>query len=114
MYYIFSPSYASPTPFIKFKIYTRTCFNVNVNFRLTEIEKREREHKKQLLQLAKDHEKARELERIQRYRMPLQDGKIEPEQDIAENEPPQSEQSKWESDQMSSAVFKFGAKDKKG
>ncbi|XP_051163897.1 probable pre-mRNA-splicing factor ATP-dependent RNA helicase mog-4 [Leptopilina boulardi] len=80
---------------------------------LTEAEKRDRAHKKQVLQLAKEHEKARELERIQRYRMPLQDGKIEPEQDITENEPPQSEQSKWESDQMSSAVFKFGAKDKK-
>ncbi|XP_033220359.1 pre-mRNA-splicing factor ATP-dependent RNA helicase DHX16 [Belonocnema kinseyi] len=80
---------------------------------LTEREKREREHKKQLLQLAKEHEQARELERIQRYRMPLQDGKVEPEPEIPDKEPPQSEQSKWESDQMSSAVFKFGAKDKK-
>lgn len=80
---------------------------------LTEAEKRDRAHKKQVLQLAKEHEKARELERIQRYRMPLQDGKVEQEPDITENEPPQSEQSKWESDQMSSAVFKFGAKDKK-
>lgn len=81
---------------------------------MTEAEKRDRAHKKQVLQLAKEHEKARELERIQRYRMPLQDGKVEQEPDITENEPPQSEQSKWESDQMSSAVFKFGAKDKKG
>lgn len=38
--------------------------------RLTEREKQERGHKKKLLQIAKEHEKARELERVQRYRMP--------------------------------------------
>ena len=80
---------------------------------MTEKEKRERLHKKELLRLAKEHEKARELERIQRYRMPLEKGKLE-EQEYVNKEPPQSEQSKWESDQMSSAVFKFGAKNKKG
>ncbi|XP_033331522.1 DEAH-box helicase 16 lethal (2) 37Cb [Megalopta genalis] len=80
---------------------------------LTDREKREREHKKQLLQLAKEHEKARELERVQRYHMPLEKGKVEPEHEVQDNEPPQSEQSKWESDQMSSAVFRFGAKDRK-
>lgn len=81
---------------------------------LTEKERRERTHKKQLLHLAKEHEKARELERIQRYHMPLEKGKIEAEPDVADKEPPQSEQSKWESDQMSSAVFRFGARDRKG
>ncbi|XP_029164898.1 pre-mRNA-splicing factor ATP-dependent RNA helicase DHX16 [Nylanderia fulva] len=79
---------------------------------LTEREKHERTRKKQLLYLAKEHEKARELERIQRYHMPLEKGKMEPEPDI-DKEPPQSEQSKWESDQISSAVFRFGAKDRK-
>jgi pre-mRNA-splicing factor ATP-dependent RNA helicase DHX16 len=54
------------------------------------------------------------MERIQRYHMPLEKGKTEPEPDVADKEPPQSEQSKWESDQMSSAVFRFGAKDRKG
>lgn len=82
--------------------------------RLTDREKKERTHKKQLLQLAKEHEKARELERVQRYHMPLEKGKLEPELEQHDNEPPQSEQSKWESDQMSSAVFRFGAKDRKG
>ncbi|XP_011164448.1 pre-mRNA-splicing factor ATP-dependent RNA helicase DHX16 [Solenopsis invicta] len=81
---------------------------------LTEREKQERAHKKQLLHLAKEHEKARELERMQRYHMPLEKGKMEPEPDTTvDKEPPQSEQSKWESDQMSSAVFRFGAKDRK-
>lgn len=79
---------------------------------LTEKEKQERTRKKQLLYLAKEHEKARELERIQRYHMPLEKDKMEPEPDI-DKEPPQSEQSKWESDQISSAVFHFGAKDRK-
>lgn len=46
--------------------------------------------------------------------MPLKEGKIEPEPDVTDKEPPQSEQSKWESDQMSSAVFRFGARDRKG
>jgi len=54
------------------------------------------------------------MERIQRYHMPLEKGKTEPEPDVTDKEPPQSEQSKWESDQMSSAVFRFGAKDRKG
>lgn len=67
-----------------------------------------------MLQLAKEHEKARELERLQRYYMPLEKGKVAPELEVPDNEPPQSEQSKWESDQMSSAVFRFGAKDRKG
>lgn len=40
------------------------------DIRLTEREKRDREHKKQLLNIAKQHENARELERVQRYHMP--------------------------------------------
>lgn len=42
---------------------------------LTEREKAEREHKKRLLDLAKEHERARELERVRRYHMP-QDCKV--------------------------------------
>lgn len=37
---------------------------------LTKREREERQYKKQLLNIAKEHEKARELERIQRYHMP--------------------------------------------
>lgn len=37
---------------------------------MTKREKEERQYKKQLLNIAKEHEKARELERVQRYRMP--------------------------------------------
>ena len=38
---------------------------------LSKREKDEREHKKTLLRLAKDHDKAREIENVQRYHMPL-------------------------------------------
>lgn len=44
---------------------------------LTERERKEREHKKTILQLAKEHEKARELENVQRYHMPQDLGKGE-------------------------------------
>ncbi|KAF4521841.1 hypothetical protein B566_EDAN003715 [Ephemera danica] len=81
---------------------------------LTEREKREREHKKKLLQLAKEHDRARELENVQRYHMP-QDSKKGAEEkyvEIDEREKvPHSEQRKWEEEQMSSAQFRFGAKD---
>ncbi|XP_014219992.1 putative pre-mRNA-splicing factor ATP-dependent RNA helicase DHX16 [Copidosoma floridanum] len=80
---------------------------------LTEKEKRERAHKKELLRLAKEHEKARELEKIQRYHMPLEKGKPPPDTEYIDKEPPQSEQNKWESDQMSAAVYRFGARDRK-
>ncbi|XP_023018390.1 pre-mRNA-splicing factor ATP-dependent RNA helicase DHX16-like [Leptinotarsa decemlineata] len=81
---------------------------------LTERERKERYHKKELLKLAKEHEKARELERVHRYHMPRDLGKDSVSDYIEVDElekVPQSEQKKWEKDQMASAVFKFGAKD---
>ncbi|CAH0555809.1 unnamed protein product [Brassicogethes aeneus] len=83
---------------------------------LTEREKKERAHKKELLRLAMEHEKARELERVQRYHMPRDLGKDSTENYVEVDDlekVPQSEQKKWEKDQMASAVFKFGAKDAK-
>lgn len=67
-----------------------------------------------MLKLAQEHEKARELERVQRYHMPRDLGKGSSADYIEVDElekVPQSEQKKWEKDQMASAVFKFGAKD---
>ncbi|XP_063236844.1 pre-mRNA-splicing factor ATP-dependent RNA helicase DHX16 [Bacillus rossius redtenbacheri] len=84
---------------------------------LSERERRERDHKRKLLRLARDHEEARELERVQRYHMPHDtrkgqtDGKYE---EVDEREKaPHYEQRKWEEEQMSSAVFRFGARDAK-
>jgi pre-mRNA-splicing factor ATP-dependent RNA helicase DHX16 len=84
---------------------------------ITDREKREREHKKELLRIAKEHENARELERVQRYHMPRDlnkkgDKEEYVEVDARENMP-NSEQKKWEADQLKSAVYKFGSKDAK-
>ncbi|XP_069678567.1 pre-mRNA-splicing factor ATP-dependent RNA helicase DHX16 [Periplaneta americana] len=83
---------------------------------LTERERKERDHKKKLLQLAKEHEKARELERVQRYHMPEDSKKGQADEKYVEvderEKAPHYEQRKWEEEQMSSAVFRFGARDK--
>lgn len=77
---------------------------------LTQRELIEREHKKKLLNLAKEHEKARELENVQRYRMPqdIKDDQAQYEMEV--DKAPTTEQQRWEEEQMSSAVYKFGAK----
>ncbi|XP_073986660.1 DEAH-box helicase 16 lethal (2) 37Cb [Rhodnius prolixus] len=79
---------------------------------LTERERKDREHKKKLLNLAKEHEKARELERVQRYHMPrdVKDSHKDYEEVDEREKKPNYEQKKWEEEQMSSAVFHFGAK----
>lgn len=84
-------------------------------FRLTERERKQRKSKKELLKLAQEHEKARELEKVQRYHMPRDLGKGETADYVEVDELeklPQSEQKKWEKEQMTSAVFSFGAKNK--
>uniref|UniRef100_A0A8D8X4B0 RNA helicase n=2 Tax=Cacopsylla melanoneura TaxID=428564 RepID=A0A8D8X4B0_9HEMI len=80
---------------------------------LTERERREREHKKKLLELAKEHDKARELEKVQRYYMPKGTKGPEKYEEVDEKEKvPHYEQRKWEDEQMSSAIFRVGAKDR--
>lgn len=81
--------------------------------RLTEKEKQERHYKKQLLTIAKEHEKARELERVQRYHMPAKDKKEEYVEVDESEKFPNSEQKKWEAEQLASAMYQFGAKDAK-
>ncbi|XP_023172498.1 pre-mRNA-splicing factor ATP-dependent RNA helicase DHX16 [Drosophila hydei] len=83
---------------------------------LTKREREERQYKKQLLNIAKEHEKARELERIQRYHMPrdLKKGERSDYVEVDDFEKqPNSEQKKWEAEQLASARFQFGAKDAK-
>lgn len=81
---------------------------------LTEREKRERDYKKRVLSLAKEHEQARELERVQRYHMP-EDVKEEPSKKYTEvdarEKVPNSEQRKWEEEKLQTARYRFGAKD---
>ncbi|KAK6619241.1 putative pre-mRNA-splicing factor ATP-dependent RNA helicase mog-4 [Polyplax serrata] len=78
---------------------------------LTAREKYEREHKKRLLHLAKEHEKARELEMVRRYHMPQDCKAGEMEVDLEDGKEV-GEGKKWEQEQMSSAVFHFGSKDR--
>ncbi|CRK93483.1 CLUMA_CG007019, isoform A [Clunio marinus] len=84
--------------------------------KLTKREKEEREHKKRLLSIAKQHEEARELERVQRYHMPkdMKTGEKGEYVEVDEREKqPNSEQKKWEAEQLQSALFKFGSRDVK-
>lgn len=67
-----------------------------------------------MLQIAREHDKARELEKVQRYRMPqdMRKGEKEDYYEVDDREKlPNSEQKKWESEQLASAMYKFGAKD---
>ena len=85
--------------------------------KLTRKEKEEREYKKRLLDIAKKHEQARELERVQRYHMPrdMKKGEKGEYVEVDEREKlPNSEQKKWEAEQLASALFKFGSREAKG
>lgn len=66
-----------------------------------------------MLQIAKEHERARELERVQRYHMPdTKKGEKEEYYEVDEYEKvPNAEQKKWESEKLASAMYKLGAKD---
>lgn len=77
---------------------------------MTQRELIDREHKKKLLNLAKEHEKARELENVQRYHMPQDIKDDQMQYEVETDKAPITEQQKWEEEQMSSAVYKFGAK----
>ncbi|XP_048777576.1 pre-mRNA-splicing factor ATP-dependent RNA helicase DHX16-like [Ostrea edulis] len=81
---------------------------------LTEKEKRERDYKKTVLKLAKDHHKAREVEKVNRYYMPKDDVKVSEkyEEDFTEKGP-NYEQKRWEEEHVGAAIMKFGARDAK-
>jgi pre-mRNA-splicing factor ATP-dependent RNA helicase DHX16 len=84
--------------------------------KLTKKEKEDRALKKHLLDIAKKHEQARELERVQRYHMPkdMKKGEKDEYVEVDEREKlPNSEQKKWEAEQLQSALYKFGSKDAK-
>lgn len=83
---------------------------------LTSRERKDRDYKKTLLKLAQEHEKARELEHVQRYHMPQDLGKGSKSDYVEVDElekVPHSEQKKWEQEQMASAQFSFGSKTSK-
>lgn len=83
--------------------------------KLSEREKKELEYKQKVLTLAKEHEKARELQNVQRYRMPEEKkGKDDIEEYVevdAKEQVPQAEQRKWEEERLGIAQLRFGARD---
>ncbi len=84
---------------------------------LTERERMEKRYKKKILELAERHDKASEVEKVQRYHMPQdrKDGK-ETESFVEADErekAPNYEQKRWEEEHLSAAILKFGAKDAK-
>jgi pre-mRNA-splicing factor ATP-dependent RNA helicase DHX16 len=86
------------------------------DIQLSKKEKEDREYKKKLLDIANQHERARELERVQRYHMPkdMKKGEKGDYVEVDEREKmPHFEQKKWEAEQLSSALYKFGSKDSK-
>lgn len=86
--------------------------------KLTQKEKAEIGYKKKVLELAKAHERAGEMEKIERYHMPEEQrnkNKLnEKYVEIDDKEKgPNYEQRKWEEEQMVSAQMRFGARDAK-
>ena len=84
---------------------------------LTEREKRELKYKKRILDLAEKHDRASEVEKVQRYHMP-QDRKDARETDTfveadERERAPNYEQKRWEEEHLHAALLKFGAKDAK-
>jgi len=82
---------------------------------LTEREKKEKEYRKKILGLAKEHERARDIEKVQRYAMP--DDKSRGDDTYVEVDEKEKtagyEQRKWEEEHLREAQWSFGAKDAK-
>lgn len=81
---------------------------------LTERERKERDYKKTVLKLAKDYDKVKDAEKVQRYVMPEEGGTVDDKYiEIDDKEKrPGYEQKKWEEDQMRGTALSFGARDK--
>ena len=82
---------------------------------LTERERRERNYKKTVLNLATAHTKAAEIEKVQRYVMPedRKKGQFDDYVEVDDNEKgPQSEQKIWEKNKERQAQYSFVSEDK--
>lgn len=83
--------------------------------RLTEKEKKDIEYKQNVLRLAKEHDKASEIEQKRKYFIPSEDTS-KPGNDYIEVDDREkqfnSEQKKWEEERLNLAKLSFGAKDK--
>ncbi|KAI1280803.1 Pre-mRNA-splicing factor ATP-dependent RNA helicase DHX16 [Halotydeus destructor] len=81
--------------------------------RLTAKEQRELDYKKTVLKIAKDHEKAGDVIKAQRYHIPKEDEKVKDYVEVDEKEKaPNAEQRKWEEERLALSKLSVGAKDK--
>ncbi len=82
--------------------------------KLTEYELKQLNIKKQTLEVARKYREADQIEKVDRYFMPTDASKTKQfdkyDEDIKENGP-NYENRKWEEEQLTSALMKFGAKD---
>ncbi|KAG1698522.1 Pre-mRNA-splicing factor ATP-dependent RNA helicase DHX16 [Nymphon striatum] len=83
--------------------------------KLTKREKAELGYKKNVLNLAKEHDQASELEKVKRYYMPEDTKKKDVPSTYIETDDrekaPNYEQRKWEEERLGQAQMRFGAKD---
>ncbi|XP_013784938.2 LOW QUALITY PROTEIN: putative pre-mRNA-splicing factor ATP-dependent RNA helicase DHX16 [Limulus polyphemus] len=84
---------------------------------ITKREKAEVQYKRKILELTKEHERARELEKVERYHIPEEKKEKEPPKSYVEVDEkervPNAEQKKWEEERLGSAQMHFGARDAK-
>ena len=82
---------------------------------LTEREKEEKRYRKSILELAKQHDKASEIEKVQRYAMPDEKKKNQEIwlEDDDKEKAPNYEQKKWEEGHLAVSQYRVGAKDAK-
>ncbi|CAG2108370.1 unnamed protein product [Medioppia subpectinata] len=79
---------------------------------LTESEKAKLEYQKKVLHLAREHDRARDLENVQRYHMPSEGKNNDEYIEVDDTErAPNAEQKKWEEERLGIARLRFGAKD---
>ncbi|XP_041368249.1 pre-mRNA-splicing factor ATP-dependent RNA helicase DHX16-like [Gigantopelta aegis] len=82
--------------------------------RLSKRERVELEYKKKVLQLARQHRDAGEVEKTNRYYVPQDDVQLEDHYvEDAHDKGPNHEQKRWEEEHLSAAVLRFGARDAK-
>ena len=82
--------------------------------KLTKRERTEMEYKKKVLTLAKEHQRAGDVQKVDRYYMPKDD--VKPNEKYVEEASEKGvnvEQKRWEEEHLNAALLKFGAKDAK-
>nr|CAD48140.1 hypothetical protein [Brugia malayi] len=84
------------------------------NERLTEREKKDMKYRRDILEYARQHERAADFLKIKRYHVPDAKVKSVPLDSLEDaDEIPKGDGKRWEDDRLAAAIAKYGAKDKK-